>query len=67
MKPNLECYEPKDLVEILKLSRATIHEMLHRGEIPAVCIRQGKRKKTFRIYADALEKWMKKNATHPRE
>jgi hypothetical protein len=37
--------------------------MLHAGEIPAVVIRQGARKKTFRIYDDALQKWLKKNST----
>jgi excisionase family DNA binding protein len=57
----LVVYEPKDLVPILKLSRATIHEMLHNGELPAVLIRQGSRKKVYRIYGDALARWLKNN------
>jgi excisionase family DNA binding protein len=64
-KHPLIVYEPKDLVDRLKLSRATINEMLHRGEIPAVLIRSGARKKTFRIYGDAFEKWLKNNETKP--
>jgi excisionase family DNA binding protein len=55
--------KPKDLVTLLGVSRATIHEMLHRGEIPAVIIRSGSRKKTFRIYADAVDRWLGKNST----
>jgi excisionase family DNA binding protein len=62
-KHPLVVYEPRDLVPILKLSRATIHEMLHNGELPAVLIRQGSRKKVYRIYGDALERWLKNNET----
>ena len=59
----LVVYEPKDLVPMLKLSRATINDMLNNGELPAVVIRSGARKKTFRIYGDALERWLKNNET----
>jgi excisionase family DNA binding protein len=58
----LVIYEPGDLVPMLKLSLSTVLEMLHRGEIPAVVVRRGSRKTTFRIYADAFEKWLAQNS-----
>lgn len=61
----LEFLEPLEIAAILKFKPPTVYEMLHTGEIPAVVIRCGKRKKTYRIYKDAFENWLEKNRTKP--
>jgi excisionase family DNA binding protein len=55
----MEVYGPKDLMQLLKVSRATVHHMLHSGELPAVIVRAGKKKKLYRVYADAFDRWRK--------
>ena len=42
----------------LQLSQSTIIRMITAGSIPALCVRSGKRKKTFRVREEALEKWI---------
>jgi len=54
---------PKDLVDILGISRGLVTELLRSGEIPAIVIRSGQRKTTFRIRESALEVWMRKRET----
>jgi excisionase family DNA binding protein len=42
----------------LQLSQSTIIRMITAGAITALCVRSGKRKKTFRVREEALEKWI---------
>ena len=42
----------------LQLSQSTIIRMITAGAISALCVRSGKRKKTFRVREEALEKWI---------
>jgi excisionase family DNA binding protein len=42
----------------LQLSQSTIIRMITSGIIPALCVRAGKRKKTFRVRQEVLEKWV---------
>ncbi len=51
--------KPGDVAERLSLKPCTVLRMIQCGELPAICVRQGRRKKTFRIYEQALEKWLK--------
>ena len=57
MTPNL--LKPSEVGKRLKVSDSTVLRMVQCGELPAICVRQGRRKKTFRIYEQALEKWLK--------
>jgi excisionase family DNA binding protein len=43
----------KEVAEILGVSKSTVYNMVHRGELPAVGIRGG-----MRVSAAALRKWM---------
>jgi excisionase family DNA binding protein len=42
----------------LQLSQSTVIRMITAGSISALCVRSGKRKKTFRVREEALEKWI---------
>ena len=42
----------------LQLSQSTIIRMITSGAVSALCVRSGKRKKTFRVREETLEKWI---------
>jgi excisionase family DNA binding protein len=44
--------------EILDVSRQTVTRMIVDGQLPAVCLRAGRRQKTWRIRSEQLEKWI---------
>jgi excisionase family DNA binding protein len=44
--------------EALDVSRQTVTRMIADGQLPAVCLRSGKRKKVWRIRPEQLEKWI---------
>jgi excisionase family DNA binding protein len=44
--------------EILDVSRQTVTRMILDGQLPAVCLRAGRRQKTWRIRSEQLEKWI---------
>jgi excisionase family DNA binding protein len=44
--------------EVLDVSRQTVTRMISDGSLPGICIRAGKRQKTWRIRSEALEKWI---------
>jgi excisionase family DNA binding protein len=44
--------------EILSVSRQTIGRMILDGSLPAICLRAGRRQKTWRIRGELLEKWI---------
>ncbi len=51
--------KPDDVSKRLKVSCCTVLRMIEGGELPAVCVREGKRKKTYRIYEAAFERWLR--------
>jgi len=51
--------KPVDVAKRLNLSCCTVLRMIEGGELPAVRLRQGKRKGTYRVYEQALEKWLR--------
>jgi len=53
---------PNDVAKRLSLSSCTVLRMIENGELPGVVIRQGKRKKTYRVYEQAFERWLKSKA-----
>ena len=42
----------------LQLHESTIIKLITAGSIAAICVRAGKRKKTYRVREEALEKWI---------
>lgn len=44
--------------EVLAVSRATVTRMIVEGQLPAVCLRAGRRKKLWRIRHEQLDKWI---------
>ena len=44
--------------EVLAVSRATVTRMITEGQLPAVCLRSGRRKKLWRIRQEQLDKWI---------
>jgi excisionase family DNA binding protein len=42
----------------LQLHESTIIKLISAGSIPALCVRSGKRKKTYRVRSEVLEKWL---------
>jgi excisionase family DNA binding protein len=49
---------PENVAEALAVSRSTVLRMIADGALPAVCLRVGRRKKIFRVRAEALERWV---------
>ncbi|MCZ6622218.1 MAG: hypothetical protein O7C72_10035 [Deltaproteobacteria bacterium] len=48
-----------DVSKRLIVSCTTVLRMIECRELPAICVRQGRKKKTYRVYEQALEKWLK--------
>jgi excisionase family DNA binding protein len=44
--------------EVLDVSPRTIMRMIADHQLPAICLRSGKRKKIMRIRSEQLEKWV---------
>ena len=44
--------------EVLDVSRQTVTRMIADGQLPAVCLRSGRRKKVWRICEEVLQKWI---------
>ena len=42
----------------LQLHESTVIKLITTGSISALCVRTGKRKKTFRVREEALERWI---------
>jgi len=57
--------KPDAVAKRLNLSCCTVLRMIENGELPAICLRQGKRKRTYRIYEAALEMWLKRRTVVP--
>jgi len=50
---------PKDLGAALKLSLATISRMCASGQLPAILIASGKRKRVYRFDEAEIEAWLR--------
>ena len=57
--------KPGDVAKKLCLSTSTVLRMLRCGELLGVCVREGKRKRTYRVYEQAFEKWLKRRTVVP--
>ena len=55
MKPLLSI---EAVAEALDVSRQTVTRMIVDGQLPAVCLRAGRRKKIWRVRAEQLERWV---------
>lgn len=51
---------PNEIAAKLGISRSSVRRMIIDGQLHAVCMRAGKRKKKFCIRESALERWLKK-------
>lgn len=56
--PNSMLKTVEESAELLGLSRQTVQRMISEGTLPAVCLRSGRRKKTWGIRKEALERWL---------
>jgi len=50
--------DPEQASELLGVSRSSVIRMIVDGQLPAVCLRSGRRKKVWRIRRELLEKWV---------
>jgi excisionase family DNA binding protein len=46
------------VAEILDVSRQTTNRMIVDGQLPAILLRSGRRKKVWRVRPEALERWL---------
>ena len=56
---------PKDLATSLRLSLATISRMSASGQLPAILIASGPRKKTYRYDETEIEAWLRERRRGP--
>ena len=54
---------PTDLVDLLQVSRSTVHHWAADGTLPAIILNEGERKRTFRFDPDEIEEWLRSRAT----
>jgi excisionase family DNA binding protein len=50
--------DPEQASELLGISRSTVIRLIVDGQLPAICLRSGSRKKVWRIRKEILEKWV---------
>ena len=50
-----------DVAEILGCGRSTVMRLIEAGDLAAVLVRSGKRKRLFRIRPEGLERWILAN------
>ncbi len=62
--------KPKDVAEELAISQATAYRLIATGIIPAIRVCGGKRKGTWRVRRESLDRWMntkeRESASHLR-
>ena len=51
--------KPRELSEILGLGKSVVYRMLASGCIPCVLVTNGKRRRSFRVRSQELEKWVR--------
>jgi len=56
---------PKDLAVSLKLSLATISRMSANGQLPAILVSAGKRKRVYRFDEAEIETWLRERRQAP--
>ena len=50
--------DPEQASEMLGISRSSVIRMIVDGQLPAICLRSGKRKRVWRIRREVLTKWV---------
>ena len=48
----------EQVADVLGVGRSTVTRMINGGDLPAVLVRSGKRKKLYRVREQALERWI---------
>ena len=48
----------EEVAKALDVSRQTVMRMIQEKQLPAICIRSGRRKKVWRIREEQLERWV---------
>ena len=51
---------PKEVSDILRVSKSTVERMAYAGELPYILLREGKRKKTIRFKPEMIERCLEK-------
>lgn len=54
----MKLLRPAEIAQVLAISRSSVMRMIDEGQLPAVMLRSGKRKKTYRVREEVLEKWV---------
>lgn len=54
----MKLLRPQAVAEILDVSRSSVIRMIASGDLPAVCLRAGKRKKVWRVREEQLQRWI---------
>ena len=54
---------PSDLMELLQVSRSTVHYWAADGTLPAIILNEGERKRTFRFDPEEIDNWLKARRT----
>ncbi len=49
---------PAQIAEVLGFRRSKVYQMLAAGELPAMIISKGARRRVFRVRPSTLQKWM---------
>ncbi len=50
---------PGQAAKRLNVARATLTSLITSGSLPAICLKQGKHERLFRIKEEVLERWLK--------
>lgn len=54
---------PEKVAEVLSISRSSVRRMIVEGQVPAILLRSGKRKKVWRIREETLDQWLRQRET----
>ena len=54
----MKLLKPKEVSQILGVSRSTALRMMHEGQVPTIKLRAGKRKTVLRVNEETLNRWI---------
>ena len=49
---------PEEAAKFLSMSRSSVLRLISDGNLPAVCLKSGRRKKTLRVRPEQLQRWL---------
>lgn len=59
-------FSPSQVARELAVSVSTVTRMIQRGQMPAILLSAGRRKKTYRVRPEVLDRWLKSREVKPR-